>query len=68
MTTTSFARTVDALLQTNHGTTLHGFIVSRRNRGDSYSSIAADLRKITGGTVDVTRQTITNWHNDMVAA
>lgn len=66
MALTSFAKTVDALLRSDHGTTLNTFITVRRERGLPFQVIAEDLRDLTDGTVDVTRTTIANWATDLL--
>lgn len=66
MSLTSFARTVDALLRSEHDTTLQEFIGSRRSRGLSFDEIAKNLSIVTGGTVQVTRTTVVNWWGDLV--
>jgi hypothetical protein len=66
MSLTSFARTVDALLRSEHDTNLHEFISTRRSRGLSFDEIARNLAITTGGTVQVTRTTVVNWWGDLV--
>lgn len=61
MELTPHAKTVDALLQANHGQTLEGFIAIRRGDGASYRRIAEALHVVTQGVVDVTGETIRNW-------
>jgi hypothetical protein len=60
MSLTSFARTVDALLRSNHNTTLEAFIAVNRDHGYSNDEIAKRLARLTKGTVEVSRTTIAN--------
>lgn len=62
---TSHAKTVDALLESKHGTTLSSFLNERRTDGFSYERIARDLHDATDGAVSVTWVTIRNWVADL---
>lgn len=68
MALTTFARTVDALLRSDHDTTLEAFINIRRDKGQTWGQIATALSELTNGTVHVTRTTVTNWADDLEVA
>jgi len=62
MSIPAHARTVDALLQTK-GYTLPDFIADKLDEGISWRLIARSLYEFTDGVVDVTHQTVANWHD-----
>jgi len=64
-TLTSQAKTVNALLEANHSTTLRSFLDERRRENKSYRMIARELLDATDGVVDVTGETIRNWAADL---
>lgn len=61
MSSKSATHRLAELVMEQRGEELRAWLVQQRDRGDSFERLAADLRHLTEGEVDVTSNTVRAW-------